>query len=236
MTETPTPTIRDLLAQGQAREALERLSAPSDGSDPNTSWLRACCAAHLGNPLAVHVALRQLPEGAHLPPEALADIAPPYADAVLEHDTERVASWRPLAQLVLATLPDDPPPETDAALAWRLLVQANNPQQPVAADVLRLAGLARQMGWQEQAIDLAQAAQKHARRTHRPDIFAGATCLLAALCAADEDPHLARLVIDHGQRILRQRFPDAPATLLEDGERLVEAWTSSTPYHANLTA
>ncbi len=223
-------TVRQALVDGQPEHALETLSSASIDDRPDLLWLRVLAVARTSHALAVHVALRALLRDHPLPPTALVDVAPPFADAVLAGDPERIAAWRPLATaLHHATQAPSTGPQAggaDAVLAWVLLAHANPEGDPHPADVVRLSALARRLGRQDDAIALARSAQKHARHQDDPEAFATATSLLAALVRAEDDPGLAEKVLAHGVRELRSFRPEHAEDFLATARTLVARWAA----------
>lgn len=177
---------------------------------PHAHWLRAVASACLGDALRAQVALRR----AELPPEALTDVALPFADAVLADAP--IAAWLVVAAAVHDAV-GDVPPASPAHLAWELLVRAtdttadDSPQR--ALHVLTLGALARRLGRVDEARQLLRTAQEIARRREAPELLAASTRALVTLARADGDHELAGELLSWGRRQLGPR-----ASLLADDE------------------
>ncbi len=198
----PHPAVelaREALREGRAQDALDLVR----GVDaPDTPWIRAVASATLGDPVRVHLAIRDLNRTAAWPEEPTHDVARAFAAAVCEGAPE-TAAWRVLATAVLALL-DVAPPPTDLHLAWEIAARdadrATGPER--ARLIVLLAALRRRMKHLDAARDLARGAQDAAMSSMDADAFVEASALLADICTDDGDAPLAEDVRRHALRRL----------------------------------
>jgi hypothetical protein len=202
--ESPAPhpnveSAHEALRDGRAQDALDLIR----GVDaPEVPWIRAVASATLGDPVRVHLAIRDLNRTGAWPAEPTHDVARAFAAAVCESAPE-TAAWRVLATAVLGLLGVEPPP-TDLHLAWEVAARdadrATGPER--ARLIVLLAALRRRMRHLDAARDLARGAQDAAMSVMDADAFVEASALLADICTDDGDAPLADDVRKHALRRL----------------------------------
>lgn len=162
-------------------------------------WPRALFAAALGDPVRVAVALRRV-DGP--PPPAITVRAATGLAAAALSASPQLPAWRALGA-VLAGGPAD----TDAGLAWQVLVPAadlTSPDTPARARaVLLLGALAHHMRRDAEADALLRSAQELGRRADVPTVQAAASRLLAERAREAGDAELADAILAHARRVLR---------------------------------
>lgn len=189
----------DALRDGRAQEALTLVR---DVDAPGIHWIRALASATLGDPVRVHLAIRELSRADAWPAEPTHDVARGFAVAVCE-GTPETAAWRVLATAVLG-LTGASPPANDLHLAWELL--ARDADRAVGAErarlIVLLAAVRRRMKHLDAAQDLARGAQDAAMAALDADGFVEASALLADICADEGDLPLSADVRRHALRRL----------------------------------
>lgn len=210
--DDPFAAARRALADRQPEAALDALLHLDD---PESHWLRALAAALIGDALRASIALRAARRAGALPPQALLDIAQPFARAVLD---EQPAA-RSLAPLALAVHDElgEVAPVDPVHLAWELAVRAAVMMEDQTASdvgpgmVLTLGALKWRMGRAEEATALLRGAQQAGVATHDAESVHGAALILAEIALSRDDPALAEAVIQHAGRQLARLGGDAGA-------------------------
>lgn len=223
MTDDHLHRAREALAAGDADASLAELAGQRGAA---VAWLRALAAAHLGDPLRVHLALRDATRQTALPSTAVEDVARPFAEAVLADDPA-AAAWRPLAVAVHQAR-GALDVQDDVELAVSLVCAALARPEPAdpPALLVALTGLRRHLGHLADTLDLARTAQDVARRAGDAEALAAATLLLAEAVHADGDVPTADAVIRHGGRWLDALDPTAATRLAARWTEIRAAWAS----------
>lgn len=208
--------VRAALHRGQAAEALALCTSAHTDGGPADAWARALAAAAAGSPLQARIALRAATRDGPLPEGALADVARPFALAVLTGDAEAATGWRVLAGPLHGALTEDAAP-TDVHAAWNLLLAAADAAAPDDRHrwVVLLGLLQLHRGDAAAATPLLRAAQDGAARRRDAPVWRDATLALARVCRLDGEPELAQDVVRHGTRRLRDWGDTEAAASLE---------------------
>jgi hypothetical protein len=160
-------------------------------------WPRTLCAAALGDPIRVAIALRRV-DGP--PPPAITLRAATGLAAAALSASPQLPAWRALGAALAGG-----PADTDAGLAWQVLVPATDltaPDTPARARaVLLLGALAHHM--RRDADVLLRSAQELGRRADVPTVHAAASHLLAVRAREAGDAELADAILAHARRVLR---------------------------------